>query len=1333
MDMKAIRSGLFAVMMAGGAFAATSTGSSSWSAYTVSGTDLLQTHLGSIVDELIVNTVENNSWSFGTTATLTDGTAGDANASQSLCLSGGSVTYVLNTALSPAGYDISSVDTYSGWRDVGRVNQHCEVSFRKVGSGTFGDVITVDYGAGASQTRVNMAAVNLTGVDAVRFTFLDQQNGGVGYKELDVFGTPSAPARTVTGESGGSVYAVSSTDLLQSHLGSTDNALSLYNEGGYDNGGVAALTDGSFGSDSKAGSCGIAGGSVTYTLNTADHPAGYAVTAIDTYSGWSDSGREDQNYTVSFRKVGSSLFSTPITVAYASANSQIHVNIAGLNLTGVDAVRFTFTAQENGGVGYKELDVIGSAPAYADVTRRDSGPQTITSNDTSNVRIIEGTGTPGANLLGAATTVIDSLTQSAPDGLATIDPAGQTLALNGIYLTSAAGGLAIGSGSANGTLKSAGTVISVDNVSANGVTVNSVIANGTGATELIKFGTGMLTLNAANTYSGGTAVNAGTLRIAGGTLGTGAVSVKGGTLQIDGGAVAPAGSLCFENSTVNQTAGSLSFNGYARVSDATLNLSGGASGIAQDNLLGWTGANATVHIGGSHVADWLVTRFAGGVAAVNLESGGSLYCDQLYSAGATGTIRFDGGKLGMSSRNPGLSPNDWISAAAGSLSLLVGNGGAVIDTANGSAAINRPLLRDGASAGGLTKTGANTLTLAALSTDVLSTYAGDTLVQGGTLKLSQVMVSLAIVNAGFEQPIPVADGWSALLSDGVPGGWVWVYSDPNSTDKGGIAVNNSPWVNTAPQGTQVCFIQGASEVKQTIAVPAAGTYRLAFSAANRPGHVGDNLDVRIDGVTVGFWSADAFNNGGAFKSYTATVTLSPGSHELKFVGTSPGGDTATTIDDVKLLRVDGDFPGSLPAGSRLAVSAGALLDLNGASQTVAELSGGGWVMNSSTTNAIFTFGGDNASTTFSGIIEGPVSLVKTGTGTMTLSGANLYTGSTVVNGGTLALDFPSIGPAAYATANAYSFTPAAGNLLAGLSPTDVSNGAAGIEGTGPVTRLTDGTIVADNANTYTIGNNAVLTYTLDTARGGYNLTQINIYGGWNDSGRENISLAGISYSTVAAPATFIPIANSAVNYEGNTAIARASLTASSGVLAANVSAVRFTFGAQENGYVGYRELEVIGSRSVLPAGTMATVAPGAVLDLKGTHQDLAGLSGSGLVTNGTLAISGVIAPGGTNVIGTLTLAATTSLSGTLLMDVALGGSSDLLKVQGNLDLSGLALVIQDVDQMGGGSPYVIATCAPGGLTGRFTSANLGAKRTVFYNNAAGEVQLIGRGLMVIIN
>ena len=50
-----------------------------------------------------------------------------------------------------------------------------------------------------------------------------------------------------------------------------------------------------------------------------------------------------------------------------------------------------------------------------------------------------------------------------------------------------------------------------------------------------------------------------------------------------------------------------------------------------------------------------------------------------------------------------------------------------------------------------------------------------------------------------------------------------------------------------------------------------------------------------------------------------------------------------------------------------------------------------------------TVGSNNASTTYAGVLNGPGSLVKAGTGTLTLSAANTFSGATAISAGTLAL------------------------------------------------------------------------------------------------------------------------------------------------------------------------------------------------------------------------------------------------------------------------------------------------------------------------------------------
>ncbi len=145
------------------------------------------------------------------------------------------------------------------------------------------------------------------------------------------------------------------------------------------------------------------------------------------------------------------------------------------------------------------------------------------------------------------------------------------------------------------------------------------------------------------------------------------------------------------------------------------------------------------------------------------------------------------------------------------------------------------------------------------------------------------------------------------------------------------------------------------------------------------------------------------------------------------------------------------------------------------------------------------------------------------------------------------------------------------------------------------------------------------------------------------------------------------------------------------------------------------------------------VAEGAVIDLDGTAQTLSGLSGSGVVTNGTLQVAGELAPGGAGEVGTLTLATATSLlGGALVVDIGEDGNCDLLAVQGNLDLAGATLVVRDPSRLVTGRGYQIISC-DGVLSGTLAPQFTGSSNwKVRYDRVNGKVVLASYGTVMMI-
>jgi len=142
-----------------------------------------------------------------------------------------------------------------------------------------------------------------------------------------------------------------------------------------------------------------------------------------------------------------------------------------------------------------------------------------------------------------------------------------------------------------------------------------------------------------------------------------------------------------------------------------------------------------------------------------------------------------------------------------------------------------------------------------------------------------------------------------------------------------------------------------------------------------------------------------------------------------------------------------------------------------------------------------------------------------------------------------------------------------------------------------ITLITNAGELTSSTNYVTCGNGsgagASLVYTLAGSTNGYTLTNITVYGGWANNGRDQQAYT-VYYSTVAAPTNFILL--TVVNYNpsipsGIQSATCVTLTSPDGVLAVNVAEVKFDFTspASENGYCGYAGINVFGTASLAPA------------------------------------------------------------------------------------------------------------------------------------------------------
>jgi autotransporter-associated beta strand protein len=535
-------------------------------------------------------------------------------------------------------------------------------------------------------------------------------------------------------------------------------------------------------------------------------------------------------------------------------------------------------------------------------------------------------------------------------------------------------------------------------------------------------------------------------------------------------------------------------------------LNGGLLAVGSGGIISDAGGSPTFNVGGGTLGatvPWstsvnVTLTGNGGNAAVDT-TGGSITLNGVLS-GAGGLVKAGSGTLSLNNAN-GYSGDTSVSAGT----LVIGGGGELNNGAYsgniaiGSGAVfnyNSSALQD--LSGVISGSGALTVSSVfggRLTLYGSNTYTGLTAINSGTLRLGNTAA--------------LAGGGSITF-----GGGTLQFSPSNSQDYAGRIVNSTAPIqidatnvnavftgNLASSNTAGLTLSGGiltlagSNTFTGVTLISGGDLKLSNTAA-----LAGNGPITFAGGYLLYTVSNTQDYSGRIVNSVAAMQFDTNGQNVNLAGSLPGSNfggltkfgagmltlaasnsyTGTTLvsgGSLVLANVNALGPSVFDSSGVGALSFGALT-----ASTFAGLQGSGGLSLSNTSGAAvgLSVGGNGQSTTFTGVLSGPGSLIKQGSGTLLLGGANTFSGSTAVSAGTLTVSGSgSLGGGAYtgnlAIANGavFNYNSSAAQTLGGA-----------ISGNGGIVKNGAGLLTLSGNNSFN-GNTTITTGTLAIGGSGW--------------------------------------------------------------------------------------------------------------------------------------------------------------------------------------------------------------------------------------------------------